>query len=459
MALDQQHWQDRLRTLADKHGVVGASLAVGHGGDTFEVATGVLNLRTGQPATPDSLFQIGSITKVWTATLVMQLVDEGLLDLDEPVVKHLPDFTVADPDLTKTLTTRQLLAHTSGMDGDRFLDTGRGDDALEKYVDALADLTQIHPQGATMSYCNSGFTLLGRLVEVLRGHTWDAVLRERLFVPLGLDAAGTLPEEALLYGAATGHLVLPGSDEPIVTTQWGIYRSAGPAGLIHSPTRDLLTFARLHLDGGMAPDGTRVLSAESVAAMQEPQVEVPDPYTLGSHWGLGWILMTWDGQRVFGHDGATLGQGAFLRILPDADLTVALCLNGGKHPRELFDDLYAELFRELAGVEMPGRPEPSATGEPLDPVRFTGRYVREGVDMTVGEGDNGTLVLNVRVTSPLSEGLPDEPEMQLVPAGGDVLLAKGPDDEAYTPAVFFDLDGERYLHFGARATRRVSTDA
>lgn len=86
MALDQQHWQDRLRTLADKHGVVGASLAVGHGGDTFEVATGVLNLRTGQPATPDSLFQIGSITKVWTATLVMQLVDEGLLDLDEPVV-------------------------------------------------------------------------------------------------------------------------------------------------------------------------------------------------------------------------------------------------------------------------------------------------------------------------------------------------------------------------------------
>src|SRR3954466_11988182 len=199
MALDMTRWQDRLPLLADKHGVPGASLAIKQGDEVAEAAYGVLNKRTGVEATTDSLFQIGSITKVWTATLVMQLVDEGLLDLDVPVVTYLPDFRVADPDVTRTVTTRHLLGHTSGIDGDLFLDTGRGDDCIEKYVAACADLGQNHPLGATMSYCNSGYTVLGRLIEVLRGQSWDAVLKERLFGPLGLTTAGTLPEEALLY--------------------------------------------------------------------------------------------------------------------------------------------------------------------------------------------------------------------------------------------------------------------
>ena len=457
MALDQQHWQDRLDVLADKHGVVGASLAIRLGDQTTEAASGVLNLRTQQPATPDSLFQIGSITKVWTATLVMQLVDEGLLDLDEPIAEHLPDFRVADPEVSRTVTPRQLLAHTSGIDGDLFLDTGRGDDALERYVAAMATLTQVHPQGATMSYCNSGYILLGRLVEVLRGATWDAVVRDRLLAPLGLDTAGTLPEEALLHGAATGHLLLPGQSEPVVTPQWGIYRSCGPAGLIHTTARDQLAFTSMHLADGVAADGTRVLSASSAAAMRCEQVEIPDPFTLGSHWGLGWILMTWDGRPVFGHDGATLGQGAFLRVLPDAGLSVALLTNGGAHVRDLFEDLYGEVFRDLAGVTTPGRLEPAADATAPDPTRFVGSYAREGVEMTVRETEAGGLELAVRGTGPLSEGLPDSQPLELEPYDGDVLVARGPSDETWNAAVFFDLDGTRFVHFGARATPRVST--
>ena len=459
MALDQQHWQERLDALADKHGVVGASLAVRHGDDVAEGATGVLNLRTQQPATPDSLFQIGSITKVWTATLVMQLVDEGLLDLDEPVAKHLPGFTVADAQVARTVTARQLLAHTSGIDGDLFLDTGRGDDNLEKYVAAMSGLTQVHPQGATMSYCNSGYSLLGRLVEVLRGQTWDAVLRERLLAPLGLATAGTLPEEALLHGAAAGHIVPSGADGPVVTPQWGIFRSAGPAGLIHMTARDLLTFVQVHLDGGVTVDGTRVLSADSVAAMQQPQVQIPDPYTLGSHWGLGWILMTWDGRTVIGHDGATLGQGAFQRTLPDAGLSVALLTNGGAHPRDLFESLFGEVFAELAGVTVPARPEPRADAEIARPERFVGRYAREGVEMTVRPAQAaGGFELAIRSTSPLSASQALPPPMTLLPHDDEVLLAKGEKDEAWTALVFFDLDGQRYVHFGARATPRVSTE-
>jgi CubicO group peptidase (beta-lactamase class C family) len=459
VALDHQHWQERLDALADKHGVVGASLAIRHGDSAAEGATGALNMRTSQLATPDSLFQIGSITKLWTATLVMQLVDEGLLDLDEPVVKYLPDFTVADAEVARTVTARQLLAHTSGIDGDLFLDTGRGDDSVEKYVAGMAKLTQVHPQGATMSYCNAGYVLLGRLVEVLRGKIWDEVLRERLFVPLGLASAGTLPEEALLHGAAVGHLVPPGADGPMVTPQWSLDRSVGPAGNIHVTARDLLAFAQMHLDEGVSKDGTRVLSERGVEAMQRPEVALPDSNTVGSHWGLGWILMNWDGRRVLGHDGASLGQDAFLRALPDAGLSVALLTNGGAGPRDLSDALFGEIFSELAGVIVPPRPEPRDDVEVDRPERFLGRYVREGAEVTVRLAEGGGLELTLRGTGPMSEGQPPPPALPLLPYNDDVLLVKLDRGEAWVTLVFYDLDGQRYLHFGGRATPRVLAES
>jgi CubicO group peptidase (beta-lactamase class C family) len=454
MTLDVSHWKDRLATLADKHAVVGATLAIGLGDETVATTAGVLNLRSGHPASPDSVFQIGSITKVFTATLVMQLVDEGLVDLDAPVATYLPDFRVRDEEVSRTVTVRHLLCHTSGIDGDLFLDTGRGDDALEKYVAAMADLGQNHPLGKTMSYCNSGYSLLGRLVEVLRGATWDAVLRERLLAPLGLVSAGTLPEEALLYPAATGHLLPPGAEEPVVTPQWGIFRSCGPAGLIHMTATDLLTFARLHLAGGVTADGTRLLSEASAQLMLEPQVEVPDPWLLGSHWGLGWILMQWGGQRVYGHDGATLGQGGFLRIAPSSDLSVSLLCNGG-HMRELFQDLYTEIFAELADIAMPPAPEPTGDAPSYDPANYVGRYAREGVEMDVAGAEDG-LSLTVRSTSALAAAMESEPQvMKLVPFQRDVFLASVPGQDASMPAVFFSLpDGSRYLHLGARSTPR-----
>lgn len=456
--LDQAHWQERLSALADKHGVVGATLAIDLDGATAEAVHGVLNLRTQQPVTADSLFQAGSITKVWTATLAMQLVDEGLLDLDAPLVTYLPDFRCADPDVSRTVTTRQLLNHTSGIDGDLFLDTGRGEDCLERYVAAMAQLTQVHPQGLLMSYCNSGYSLLGHLVATLRGASWDAVLRERLLTPLGLTSAGTLPEEALLHGAAAGHVVVPGTQEVTVTPQWGIYRSAGPAGLLHSTARDQLAFARLHLAGGVLPDGTRLLSEESVRAMQAEEIDVRDPYTLGTHWGLGWFLMDWSGKRVFGHDGATLGQGAFLRILPTGPgtgLVVSLMVNGGRAARELFVDLFDEIYGSLAGAHVVRTPEPVADVEVDTDALLGGRFVREGMVLEFARGEEG-LRLTVTATGPLAAG--QEPQvMEVLAHAPDVLLARpAGTDAAFQTFVVFGVDGDTYLHSGARAFRKVA---
>lgn len=224
--IDAAHWQRRLTTLAARHGVPGATLGIlrlrpGSEDELVEAATGVLNKNTGVEVTTDSLFQIGSMTKVWTATLALQLVDEGKLDLDAPIADVLPELALRNPDVAKQVTMWHLLTHTSGIDGDVFTDTGRGDDCLEKYVDLLAEVDQNHPLGATWSYCNSGFSLAYRVIEKLTGGTWDQALQERIYKPLGLAHTVTLPEEALLYRAAVGHTGEPGA-EPTRAPVWGL---------------------------------------------------------------------------------------------------------------------------------------------------------------------------------------------------------------------------------------------
>jgi CubicO group peptidase (beta-lactamase class C family) len=455
---DSDRWTGRLAELAERHQVPGATLGIlrtgtGDVGDeVIEAAYGVLNLRTGVEVTTDSVFQLGSITKVWTATLVMQLVDEGRLELDAPIVEVLPELRLADPGVTAKLTMRHLLTHTGGIDGDVLTDTGRGDDCLEKYVALLAGAAQNHPLEATWSYSNSGFSLAGRVVEKLTGGTWDAALQQRLIGPLGLTHTGTLPEEALLHRAALGHLTEGG--KPVPAPVWGIPRSAGPAGAITATAADLLGFARMHLTGGLAADGTRVLSAESAAAMAAHQADLPDKHTLGDSWGLGWERMGWGGHRLIGHDGNTIGQASFLRLLPERGMAVGLLTNGGNGAK-LYEELYREIFDELAGVPVPHPLGPPATPVRVDPAKYVGVYERASVRQEVLIVD-GSPVMRVGLTGPLAEVLPDQDaDYPMVAVGEDLFVCQDPETGNWIPATFYQLPtGERYVHFGARATPR-----
>ena len=136
----------------------------------------------------------------------MQLVDDGLLDLDQPLLNYLPELVIGDMEAAAALTTRHLLTHTAGFEGDIFTDTGRGEDAIEKYVATLTDLPQLFAPGETFSYNNTAFVVLGRLVEVLRGKPYDEVLLERIAGPLGLERVSPSPYEAIRHRAATGHV-------------------------------------------------------------------------------------------------------------------------------------------------------------------------------------------------------------------------------------------------------------
>ncbi|WP_243057059.1 serine hydrolase [Nocardioides sp. SR21] len=464
MSLTQADLEKKLTELIDVHHVPGAQLAVLDGDTITEVGAGVLSIRTGCPVSTDALFLPGSIGKLYTATLVLMLADEGKVDLDLPVKTYLPDFQVRDVHARDTVTVRDLLRHTSGFDGDVFIDTGRGDDALPRYMDEIRDLPQIAEPGQIWSYSNSGFSILGRLVEVVGGTVFETALRERLFEPLGLQSTVAFAEEVIGHPNSVGHVPDPEDpDSLMVSPQWGLYRSCGPMGAsVVASAGDVLRFVKLHLDGGVAADGARLLSAELVAAAQEPQIDLVDDTVLGESWGLGWILDHFGDVKVIGHDGNSLGQNAFMRVAPEQRFGFCLQTNV-ESAMLMYRELADWLFEQRLDVTLRQDPEPTATQVVEDPSRYVGTYAREGMAFEIAAADDGSLLASLNATHAAAEmqGLPPMDDLPLVRVErDDSFLLELPIADAALLAVFFNpadaSAAPTYLHFGGRAHKRVS---
>jgi CubicO group peptidase (beta-lactamase class C family) len=387
----------------------------------------------------------------------MQLVDEGSLDLDQPVRRTLPEFRLADESAAASITPRQLLSHTAGFEGDIFTDTGKGDDCLEKFVLTLGDTPQLFPPGERFSYNNAGYCVLGRIVEVLRGKPFDDCLREHLFTPLGLTHVANGPYEAIMFRAAMGH-VRPAPDAELQPAPvWALARSNAPAGsMLAMRPRDLLTFAQMHMNGGQAADGTVVLQPDTVRLMHQPHVELPRLGLMGDAWGLGPELFRTDDGLLTGHDGNTIGQAAFLRLVPGKGVAVALLTNGGD-TFALYRDVVGHVLGELAGVTMAPLPAPPDRPRRIDAGRYVGTYSTALLDLIVSQDDDGRIWLD-QVPKGIIAEMGQQPERsELVHYADDSLIPVKADRGMYMPHVFLGDDGHGralYLHVG-RAIRRA----
>src|SRR6476619_5871760 len=161
-------------------GVPGVSIGLLNNGEIETATYGVASIATNQPVSPETLFQIGSISKVFTTTLVMTFVDDGTLDLDTPVVTWVPALPLTDGDARESITLRHLLTHISGFYRDRCDDQGPGDDALARAIAAFYDLPQQTRPGELWTYGNAGFDLAGRVMEVVSGQRFEDLMRERV---------------------------------------------------------------------------------------------------------------------------------------------------------------------------------------------------------------------------------------------------------------------------------------
>lgn len=352
---------ERVEAARQRLGIPGVAVGVLHGGEERVAGFGVTNVEHPLPVTPDTLFQIGSITKTFLGTAAMRLVERGALELDAPVRRYLPDLRLADEASAERLTLRHLLTHTGGFQGDFFLDTGPGDDALERYVRRMAELPQLSAPGELFSYCNSGFCLAGRVIEAVTGAPFEAALRELVLTPLGLERAAFFPAEVMTHRFAVGHFV--GADEVRVLRPWPLPRASNAAGGITTNVIELLRYARAHLEG--APE---LLTDTSRAEMQAPQAPAGNS---ADAVGITWMLREVGGVKLVRHSGATHGQMADLVLAPEHGFALAILTNGSRGG-ELNAELWTWALERYLGA---AAPEPRFLELPAAQLeRYAGRY-------------------------------------------------------------------------------------
>lgn len=310
--------EDRMRA----HAIPGVALAITHGGAVVH-ARGFGDAGDGRPMTADTPLYIGSIAKAFTGLAVLQLVDEGRLDLDAPVRAYLPWFEVADPDVAARITLRHLLGHASGLSDLRYRDQpGLADDAsIEAGVRDLERAVPIAQPGAAFHYFNPNYATLGHLVEVASGEAYADYLQAHVLDPLGMERTFTDPEAARAAGLARGHVVAFGVAWPRAQ-RFRAY--ALPGGYLMSTANDMARFL-LAMNGGGALEGERVLSRTRMLELHAPSAP-------SGFYAAGWFVGTHRGHRIVQHGGTNEFFKAEAALFPDLDLGVVLLANQSSLP-------------------------------------------------------------------------------------------------------------------------------
>lgn len=360
--------------------VPGVAVGIYHDGETYTAGFGITNFDHPLRVTDETLFQIGSITKTFTGTIIMKLVEAGELDLDAKVQAYLPDFSVADTDASSKATVRHLLTHMGGWVGDYFDDSGSGADALPIIVDRMSDLEQLAPVGTVYSYNNSAFYVAGLLIETVTGKSYEEALKERVLDPLEIEGCEITPGDVMTHRFAVGHSI-SGENEVNVLRPWYLARAAFPAGGLACDVGAMLRYARFHLG-----DGSPLLKRDSLREMHSKQF---DKVGTDDEMAITWHVTEVDGARILGHGGGTLGQISLLQLVPEHDFAITVVTNAGAGGR-ITRDVSRWALKEYLGLTVTD-PTPMDP-QPNDLDAYVGTYRRPFADVVVSR-DRDVLVL------------------------------------------------------------------
>ena len=387
-----------LQQAIEEFRIPGAAVAVYAKGAVDADYCGAASAPAGVSVGADTLFQIGSITKVFTATLVCRLHEQGLIDVDAPVSRYMPELRIQSEPPPKSMTVRSLLDYSSGIEGQYFEDFGNGEDALEKYVDACANLRMIHAPGEMRSYNSTSYCIAGRLIELVTGKEFDDAIASLLLEPIGISEYSFYDVENLPAEAALGHTWDDQAKSFVVDEVFRLPRSMSPAGSSLSLTaKGLLDFARLHLNDGVAVTGTRYLESETIRAMRTATRSVPPN---DSELLLGWASLPLEKGRLTIASGRTIGQNSFVLFAPEHDFAMAILANSAMGGEQLFSSLgLAEIERRTGS--RPQMPAPQSSGIPakIEHARYVGTYANPAEVKIVEVDDELQMVASYRDNS------------------------------------------------------------
>jgi CubicO group peptidase (beta-lactamase class C family) len=367
----QKDLQSALLAACDSAGVVGASIAVASRSALITATTGVTSVADPREISPSTPFRMGSIAKIFTANLVVDVLREHNLSTDVPVAQLVPEFRLADRQHER-ITVAHLLTHTAGINGDPWDHSSGGPEAIAKYVASLGGVDTLFNPGAAWAYSNSGFVEAARVVERVTGRPFAEALQAAVRrwgvteVELWLGAAPP--------GWANGHYQertsLRKAREPEENTA---FLPAG-AGL-WATARALARFCLMHL-------GDEPAVTPAAAEMRKPTVELPrwggdEP----THQGLGWKIYVWPVGRLIGHNGNATGQVAFLRGDLDSHIAIACMTNTIPGGAVVWRRLSSQLWPTFGLVPNP-RPAPLSQPAPVAST-LAGTYEARGVSFVV----------------------------------------------------------------------------
>ncbi|MFG3698101.1 serine hydrolase domain-containing protein [Micromonospora sp. NPDC047620] len=336
-----------VRQYRDATGLPGVAVAVTRGTEVVHAA-GYGHTPAGDPITAHTPMAVASVSKSFTALAVMQLVEAGRVELDGPVHRHLPEFTMADPRAAR-ITVRQLLDQTSGMSDTTFPAFSRPQPgSLREAVAGMRTARLAAAPGTRWEYHNPNFQVAARLVEVVSGLPFDEYLRKRVFAPLGMTDSRTLDVAADLPSSARGHLVILG--EPVALPEPPAFGN-GSGGVLSS-ARDMAAWLIAQGNQGRGPDGAAVVSPAGLATLHRPSA-------VSSSYALGWFVeTTGSGAPMIAHSGDLFTSTSYQALLPASGHGVAVMANTGL----AYGHASALAERLVALIE--GTPAPSA-GTPL----------------------------------------------------------------------------------------------
>jgi CubicO group peptidase (beta-lactamase class C family) len=455
--------QKRVDELVEELGVPGVAVGVIHEGVEHYAYAGVTSVENPLPVDEKTLLQFGSTGKTYTATAIMRLVEQGLVDLDAPVRTYVPELELKDSEAAEKVTVLQLLNHTAGWEGDLMEDMGNGDDSLAKYVTRMATIEQVTPLGSTVSYNNASLSLAGRLIEKVTGKTYEQAITELLLEPLGMTDTLFFPADVMLRRFSVGHTL--GEDGTVtIAKPWPIPRSSTPAGGLSATAKDQLGWAKFHLGGGVAPDGTRLLSEASVKAMQEPTADMAGS-ALGDAVGISWLLAEIEGVKTVSHGGTTHGQHSAFLLIPDRDFGIISMTNCGPNGPQLNDAIIKYALKELLDLTKPEPEGVRLTDAELAP--YTGQFETIAVDLEITAVD-GRLSAQVSVKPEAAaamreagDDVPVQPPIVLAILKGEperYVVDEGPAKGMrgyFSRAADGSFDG---VHLGGRLATRVPTN-
>jgi len=438
-----------VREGMSRYHVPGIAIGILHDGDEDIAAYGVTNLEHPLPVDADTLFQIASITKTITATVVMRLVERRALDLDAPIRRYLPEFKLGDEATAERATLRHLVTHTGGWLGDCFADFGKCDDALARYVAAMAELEQLTPLGEIWHYSNSSFAVLGRLIEVVTAKTYEAAVRELLFVPLGMARSCFNADEAITHRVAAGHSIV--DEQPRVVRPYAFPRATTPVIGVISSVRDLLAYARFHLGDGRAPDSGRLLSVGSLELMRTRLAPADNDRAVG----IAWFLREVGGATLQYHGGSAIGQQGVLMLAPERGFAIAVQTNSTRGAL-LHQAITKWALKTFVGVEEPTPQHVRMTKTRRD--ELVARYTAAGADIELRSGGDGVLLFrsiyhNLLGMTPAPSDPPPSPVAFI---GEDQFVClEGPLKDVRGEVIRDETGAVRWLRTGGRVHRRV----